>query len=256
MVRGIERRNIFRAPSDRMDFLRRLGDGLGRTGCRCFAWALMPNHLHLLLLSGVRGLVDLLHPLLTGYAVTFNLKYRRIGQLFQNRYKAIICDENPYFLELVRYIGLQPVRAGIVHTPQELARYPWTSHRAMMGGSRESWLEMDDVLGRFGPSVAQARPVYEQYMVDGWNQGRRDDLEGGGLLRSVGGMENLLALRRSGEQQMADIRILGDGTFVETILRQAEALEQTNKGIRQEWSTEELRLAVTDFTMLDLQLGR
>ena len=69
----------------------------------------MSNHLHLLIMSGVRGLVSLMQPLLTGYAVTFNLKHNRVGHLFQNRYKAIICQEDPYFLELVRYIALQPV---------------------------------------------------------------------------------------------------------------------------------------------------
>lgn len=248
MVRGIERRRIFRTSSDYLDFLGRLSIGLAKTGCRCFAWALMPNHLHLLLLSGVRGLVSLMHPLLTGYAIAFNTKYRRVGHLFQNRYKAIICEEDPYFLELVRYIGLQPVRAGILRTPQELAHYPWTSHRAMMGGPAEPWLEVDEVLRRFGTDRPQARAVYERFMLDGWNQGRREDLEGGGLLRSVGGITGALALRRSGQQQTADVRILGSGSFVEGILRQAETLEQTSQAIKREWPLGDLQGAIAEWT--------
>lgn len=132
MARGIERRPIFRTAKDYGDFLKRLQTGLARSACRCFAWVLMPNHIHLLILSGYRGIVSLLHPLLTGYATAFNLRYRRSGHLFQNRYKSIICEEDPYFLELVRYIGLNPARAGLVKTPEELARYPWTSHMALM----------------------------------------------------------------------------------------------------------------------------
>ncbi|MFA5975158.1 MAG: transposase [Elusimicrobiota bacterium] len=248
MVRGIERRRIFRCPADYLDFLRRLGDGLSKTGCRCFAWALMPNHLHLLLLSGVRGLVSLMHPLLTGYAVNFNTKYRRVGHLFQNRYKAIICEEDPYFLELVRYIGLQPVRAGFLHTPEELARYPWTSHPAIIGETADSWLEVDEVLSRFGSERLQARAAYQRFILDGWDQGYRNDLEGGGLLRSVGGISGALALRRSGQQQMADVRILGSGSFVEGILHQSETLKQTSQAMTQQWSLEELQQAIAEWT--------
>jgi len=97
MVRGIERRRIFRQTGDYVDFLKRLSANLARSGCRCFAWALMPNHLHLLILSGIRGIVSLMHPLLTGYAVRFNVKYRRVGHLFQNRYNPLSARRIPIF---------------------------------------------------------------------------------------------------------------------------------------------------------------
>jgi putative transposase len=252
MVRGIERGTIFRNPSDRWDLLRRLGENLTRSGSRCFSWALMANHLHLLIMSGVRGLVSLMQPVLTGYAVTFNLKYDRVGHLFQNRYKAIICEEDPYFLELVRYIGLQPVRAGLVKTPEELAAYPWTSHQAMMGGPSQPWLEVDHVLGRFGSNVKEARENYLRFLIDGWHQGRRRDLEGGGLLRSVGGIDKALALRQAGTPQSADVRILGSGDFVETVLHQAEELEQQRNALRSNRPDTDLLQEVADFTRIQI----
>ena len=90
LVRGIERRKIFRDDSDRDDFLKRLGGILRESQTPCFAWALMPNHFHLLLRTGLTPLSNVMRRLLTGYAVTFNLRHRRSGHLFQNRYKSIV----------------------------------------------------------------------------------------------------------------------------------------------------------------------
>jgi REP element-mobilizing transposase RayT len=70
---------------------------------------------------------------LTGYAVSFNLRHKRAGHLFQNRYKSIVCDDEAYRLELLRYIHLNPLRAGIVTTLDALARYPWSGHRQLIG---------------------------------------------------------------------------------------------------------------------------
>src|SRR5581483_10224160 len=126
MVRGVARCPIFRSSLDREDFLTRFITGLTRTASLCYAWALMSNHLHLLLVAGPTGLADLMHPLLTGYVGAFNRRYKRVGHLVQNQFKAILCDKESYFLELVRYIHLNPVRAGIVQTIQDLGRCPWT----------------------------------------------------------------------------------------------------------------------------------
>src|SRR4051794_24284897 len=106
MGRGIEKRRIFRKSRDYEDFLARLAANLALTGAQCFAWALMPNHFHLLILSGLRGISDLMHPLLSGYATAFNIRHDRVGHLFQNRFKSILCQEDPYFCELIRYINL------------------------------------------------------------------------------------------------------------------------------------------------------
>ena len=114
MIRGIERRKIFRSNKDRDDFIERLSIILPESNTYCYAWALLSNHAHFLFRSGEAGISKVMRRLLTGYAVTFNHKYKRHGQLFQNRYKSIICQEDTYLRELVRYIHLNPLRAKLV----------------------------------------------------------------------------------------------------------------------------------------------
>jgi REP element-mobilizing transposase RayT len=133
MVRGLERRALFRDDADRRDFVERLGAACTASGTRVFAWALLPNHAHVLLASGVGGLSALMRRVLTGYAGMFNRRHRRHGYLFQNRFKSILVEEEPYLLELVRYIHLNPLRAGILHDMSELDRYEWTGHARLIG---------------------------------------------------------------------------------------------------------------------------
>ena len=99
IIRGIERRKIFRDDGNRNNFLDRLDSILLDTRTPCYAWALIPNHAHLLLRTGLVPIATVMRRLLTGYAVSFNRKYRRHGQLFQNRYKSILCQEDPYLKE-------------------------------------------------------------------------------------------------------------------------------------------------------------
>jgi REP element-mobilizing transposase RayT len=108
ICRGIERRKIFREDSDRNDFLKRLSTILGETQTPCYARALMPNHFHLLLRTGNTPSARVMRRLLSGYVGRFNRLHRRAGHLFQNRYKSILCQEEPYLLELVCYIHLNP----------------------------------------------------------------------------------------------------------------------------------------------------
>jgi putative transposase len=120
MARGIERREIFKDDTDRKSFLGRFATILEETQSQCYAWALIPNHFHLLLRTGPTSLRQVMRRLMTGYAVTFNLRHRRAGHLFQNRYKSVVCEEDPYLLELIRYIHLNPLRAGLVSDLKEL----------------------------------------------------------------------------------------------------------------------------------------
>jgi len=180
----------------------------------------MPNHIHLLLQTGVTRIARVMQRLLTGYAVSFNLRYDRAGHLFQNRYKDILCQETPYFLELVRYIGLNPVRAGIVQTPSELASYPWTGHSALMGNIDRPWQSVGPVLEQFGRDSLSARAAYESYVIEAWNQKKQNRFEGGGLIRSGGNRESLRALKQ-GEVFAFDQRMLGDSAFVEETLKLA-----------------------------------
>ncbi len=107
IVRGIEQRKIFRDDSDRRGFLERLGNIGNDTRTTCFAWALIPNISICCFATGNVPIATVMRRLLTGYAVKFNRKYQRHGQLFQNRYKSILCQEDIYLKELVRYIHLK-----------------------------------------------------------------------------------------------------------------------------------------------------
>jgi hypothetical protein len=157
--------------------------------------------------------------LLTGYAVNFNLRHRRSGHLFQNRYKSILCQEEAYLLELVRYIHLNPLRAKMVSDLPELDRYRFCGHGVLMGKFRNDWQDIEYVLKRFGEREGQCRKRYREFVRQGIEQGRRPELVGGGLVRSLGGWKAIKAQRGIGERIKGDERILGDGDFVESILR-------------------------------------
>lgn len=210
IVRGIERRDIFNDDHDRQLFVARLVSLLSETGVRCYAWALLSNHFHLLLMSATTPLSIFMRRLLTGHAVSFNRRNKRSGHLFQNRYKSIVCEEEPYLLELVRYIHLNPLRAGIVASLEELDIYPWTGHAVLLGHRQLDGQETEVVLGRFGKRITTARQKYRQFVADGIMTGRRDDLVGGGLNRSQGERQNH-------EYESFDERVLGGGDFVDSL---------------------------------------
>ena len=133
MGRGIDRIKIFKNKLDRNDFLSRLADLCEKGDMIIYAWSLMPNHFHLLIRTARQPLSHNMRKLLTGYVVNFNRRHKRYGHLFQNRYKSIICEDDPYLLELTRYIHLNPLRADMVKNLEELNKYPWSGHSAIMG---------------------------------------------------------------------------------------------------------------------------
>ena len=191
---------------------------------------MIPNHLHLLLRTGVTPIATVMRRLLTGYAVNFNHRHRRHGQLFQNRYKSILCQEDLYLLELVRYIHLNPLRAGLVKELKDLDKYPYCGHSVLMGKRKHDWQDADYVLKIYNNKYSMARRRYREYVKKGITDGRRSDLVGGGLIRSAGGWSVVKALRRSVNRVKGDERILGDGDFVETVLKAAqENLERKYK---------------------------
>jgi len=223
ILRGIEGTQIFRSDQDRENFLSRMDPLVYKTGARVLAWALMDNHAHLLMFSGPQGISKFMRSLLTGYAIWYNRRHQRIGHLFQNRYKSIVCEEDPYLLELVRYIHLNPLRAGVVQSVIELDRYPWSGHSALMGKIKRVWQEQDYILGYFGKDKSRALRAYRRFMEEGSTQGRRAELTGGGLIRSLGGWSQVLSLRDRKEEFSYDARILGGSDFVNDILSEADS---------------------------------
>jgi len=161
--------------------------------------------------------------LLTGYAVNFNRRHKRYGQLFQNRYKSIVCQEEVYLRELVRYIHLNPIRAGMVRTLAELNSYAYSGHSAVMGKKRRPWQDVEYVLSFFGDNPRRAKKEYYSYVEAGLNQGHRNELTGGGLIRSLGGWTEVKKYGLKGQDHIkSDERILGESDFVTDILSKAD----------------------------------
>jgi REP element-mobilizing transposase RayT len=227
MGRGIERKKIFISDTDRNDFLNRLSALAEDGAMEIYAWVLMPNHFHLLCKTKNLPLASSMRRLLTGYVVNFNKRRRRYGHLFQNRYKSIVCQEDVYLKELVRYIHLNLLRAGLVKNLKELNRNPWSGHSVLAGKVKREWQNTEHVLSFFGNSK-NSRRNYLQYVKKGIDQGRRPELVGGGLIRSMGGWSAVIASRKRGERQVADQRILGDKDFVKQVISAFDDLVKKN----------------------------
>ena len=159
---------------------------------------------------------------ITGYATGFNRRHRRSGYLFQNRYKSILCQEDTYLKELVRYIHLNPLRARLVGDITALDDYSYSGHGSIMGKHESEWQTTDSVLKLFGGNLSQARHNYHEYVAAGTKLGKQTGLTGGGLIRSAGGWSGVQQLRKAGSFQKSDERILGDGDFVESVLAEAD----------------------------------
>jgi putative transposase len=259
MIRGIEKSSIVDDRNDRQDFVSRMGAIASDTKTSIYAWALMTNHAHILLRSGPKGVSTFMRRFLTGYAITYNKRHGRSGHLFQNRYKSIICEEDAYFQELVRYIHLNPLRAMLVKTLSGLERYPWCGHSVLMGKRRHEWQDRDYVLSWFGSSEEKAMKAYRTYIHAGREQGRRPELVGGGLIRSLGGWSQVISARRHGNRERFDERILGSGDFVEQVIKEAdERVSSGFEGIERKKKVEEMIQHICDqehINVLELKTG-
>jgi putative transposase len=212
IARGIERRPIFINDADRQVFLNRLGEILNEMPTPVYAFVLMPNHFHLLLRRSNFPLATIMRRLLTSYALYFNTRNNRAGHLFQNRYKAIICQEEPYFLQLIRYIHLNPVRANPSLCVDQLQHSAFSGHSFLIGKNTAPWFDANTVLNHFAATERAARRAYMSFLYDGLGSER--DFSGGGMKRSLGPLTSALPL----DGRAFDDRILGDSDFVEGLL--------------------------------------
>jgi len=146
IIRGIEKRKIFEDDDDRYQFIKRLGHILTEAETPIYAWALIPNHVHLLLKAGLTPIATIMRRLLTGYAVYFNRRHRRHGHLFQNRYKSILCQEEPYLKQLVAYIDLNPFELREKGLFEPLSLKEWTQKFMAapieLGGNGSLWVAL------------------------------------------------------------------------------------------------------------------
>jgi REP element-mobilizing transposase RayT len=227
IIRGIEKRRIVGDDKDRDEFVLRMSRLAKDMQTVVYAWSLMSNHAHILLRSGPAGLARYMRRLLTGYAGYYNRRHARYGHLFQNRYKSIVCDEDVYLKELVRYIHLNPLRARLVGDVGELNSYRWCGTINLQGQDRNF------VLSYFGHKEGPAKKAYRHYVSEGVAAGRKPELVGGGLVRSLGGWSEVKSLRKQGDNLLSDERILGSGDFVDRIIQEAD------NALRQQFSSRE-----------------
>lgn len=167
-ARGIEKRIIFSDDADRRELRRRVAYNLSRFRASCLAWAFMTNHFHLLFHSSAGNLPEFMRCLMSGYAMYFNRKTGRVGHLFQNRYKSSLIDSEPYLLELIRYIHLNPIRSGTVSSLEELAAHRWTGHWEIARKKRFPWEEFPFVRDFFsGGQGGNGLARYLGFLEDG-----------------------------------------------------------------------------------------
>jgi len=169
ITRGNNRQVLFRSGADWDRYLAILADAQRRFAIRLYAYVLMPNHVHLLLELTAGKLARCLQVIQQRYAQYVNRKYRRVGHLYQGRYRAIVCERDRFLLALVRYLHLNPVRAELVQDPAE---YPWSSHLAYLGGRLSPVaLTTGPVLGAFDPEIARAKRAYARFIREGRGAG-------------------------------------------------------------------------------------
>lgn len=176
-ARGDRREDIFEDDEDRKLFLATLGEVIDQFNWVCYAWCLMDNHYHVLIQTPDGNLSKGMRQLNGVYTQASNRRHKRVGHLFQGRFKAILVESDRYLLELSRYVVLNPVRAGMVKSP---GAWPWSSYRASMGRElAPPWLAVDGLLAQFAKRRSLAQERYAQFVAEGIKaKSPWDDLKG------------------------------------------------------------------------------
>jgi putative transposase len=202
MLRGNAGDPIFFVDSDRYRLYLILQYAVEKFGCRIHAICLMTNHLHLVMQVGEMPLSRAMQNVSLRYTKWINSTQERTGHVFQGRYKALLIDADSYLLELVRYVHLNPVRAGFVASVDD---WPWTGHHAYLGKETLPWLTTEWVLSLLSQDIGHAREAYFSFLQDGLREGRRADFHSG----------------------TCEGRLLGDDDFVDAVLERASQWRHT-----------------------------
>lgn len=240
LCRGVARGLIVRDVQDRKALLHDLGELLSDTQASCLAWCLMDNHLHLVVRTGRKPLAWVMQRLLLRHAQRFNTRWRRVGHLFQNRYKALLVDEDTYLLALIRYVHRNPLVAGAASSLRALATYPWCGHGALLGTHQVPWQATKEVLGLFGRHQGEARRAYLAWMAETTPDAATSEIE-----RIVRGRRRIMEDddrpgRPATAEREADERILGEGQFVASALRSLEGTERRKTAGPVRWTPTEV----------------
>jgi len=192
--------DVFADAKDRYRFFLLLQEMVERFGCRVYAYSLMDTHIHLALQVGEVELSKVMQNLSSRYTRWSNRRHQKTGHLFQGRYKAILVEEDAYLLQLVSYLHLNPVRAGMTADP---ADFSWSSHRAYLGQEIVPWLVCDLVLAQLSETPSHARKLFADFVAGEAGKGHRGEFHGRGSL---------------------DPRLCGEDDFQTEVLRQAQEM--------------------------------
>lgn len=223
MSRGLDGTSLFLDDEDRAVFLELCHTNSKKVPFTCYAWCLMDNHFHLLLRPHGDYLSTIMRRLNSNYARYFNKKRSRRGYLFQDRYKSLATQEFWYFKELIRYIHLNPLRAGVVSNLNELAHYPWCGHGAIMGKQQAPPIQsVQEALSRFGKYRSAARKAYVEYMKKGAESSEGEELSGYLSGIKTHGKGSNRDIFTADFMEIGDGRIVGEAEFVRTIMKKYE----------------------------------
>jgi putative transposase len=211
ILRGNAGQIIFDDDQDRTRFYLLAQEGVERFGHRIHAFCLMNNHVHLAIQVGGVSLSRILQNLSFRYTRWVNARRKRSGHLFQGRYKAVLVDADSYLSALIRYLHLNPVRAGIV---KEAKDYRWSGHRAYLGLEKIFWLTTGWVLSQFSEKLVVARRIYEKYVAEGKEEGHQEDYHQGSEM---------------------DSRILGDEQFIDRVVGLKRSMAKSRRGFEGIW---------------------
>jgi len=249
MVRGIDGKGIFLEESDKSDLIARFDELVLEMDVNIYAWVIMPNHFHLLVRTGNEPIYRFMHRLLTGYAVSYNLRNDRKGYVFQGRFKSILVQEEMYFLNLMKYIHLNPLKAGLVTDFQELQEYRWCGHASILGVHKYLWHNRLYALSKFGRSTCDSISRYMKYVSEEISNKTMDELHSGTYILGKQGICDLTQESYS-DNCRGCVRVLGDKEFAASTMNKLKQMgnrivrdrEETHKEIAElfTWVTENM----------------
>jgi len=221
ILRGNAGGPIFFDDRDRFRLYSILQQTVERFRYRIHGFCLMTNHAHFIMQVGDIPLSTIMQNLSLRYTKWINFSQGRTGHVFQGRYKALLLDADSYLLEIVRYVHLNPIRAGMVVAPED---YPWSGHRAYLGMEIIPWLSSDWMLSNFSGKVDTARNKYRTFVTDGMSEKRRNEFHSG----------------------TCEGRILGDDTFVDEAFFKADQIRQRTFSLNDVVTTVCLRYGISE----------
>ena len=218
ITRGNNRRKIFRTHDDYVRFTSILAQQKAKLPFYLYAYCLLPNHVHLLIEMQDDPVSRIMQRVLTTYSQYHNRKYKKIGHLFQGRYKSILCQTDRYLGELVKYIHLNPVRAKMVRRPE---RYQYSSHRAYIGLDKSGLVDAEPVLRHFGANKKRAVEVYIQFVEASLGEPSHRDYYRADEGRLLGSDEFLEEIKHRVGEHRTGVKAV-EVRSVEDLLRAAE----------------------------------